>query len=393
MRVLFILLATALPLFAQRTTWYTDYPTAKAEAKRTNKPLLVVFRCEPCTDFAKFDAQVRNLAKPLDTVADSFVRVRLTRLSGLDLSLFDFDFDLSWAAMMLNADEIVYGRYGGRDATSIDGRLSVAGLSHAMHHALALHQAGAGHKPNRTKPIKIEDYPAAKLRKRNDCLHCHLVNEFRRYDALQAKTWTAEARWVYPLPENIGLTLELDRGNVVKAVADQSTAAKTGLKPGAILKELNGYPLGSSADVQYALHQAPTTGTIALTWTDGGEPRHGKLALSAGWRFTDTTWRPSLLNIIPSPEFSGADLSAEDKKGLNFPATQAICRQDKFVHSTLKAAGFLKDDIITGVNGQAIPGTMDDFQAHLRRTYLSGDTVTINIVRNGEKRALTLTLK
>ncbi len=27
--------------------WFTDYAQAKAEAKRTGKPMLLVFRCEP----------------------------------------------------------------------------------------------------------------------------------------------------------------------------------------------------------------------------------------------------------------------------------------------------------------------------------------------------------
>ena len=27
--------------------WYTDYSAAKAEAKRTGKPMMLVFRCEP----------------------------------------------------------------------------------------------------------------------------------------------------------------------------------------------------------------------------------------------------------------------------------------------------------------------------------------------------------
>jgi hypothetical protein len=49
--VLFSLLL-ATPVFAQRvnpkaTGWHTDYATARAEAKRTGKPLFVVLRCEP----------------------------------------------------------------------------------------------------------------------------------------------------------------------------------------------------------------------------------------------------------------------------------------------------------------------------------------------------------
>ena len=47
-----ICLLVAAPAFAQRvnpkaTGWYSDYAAAKAEAKRTGKPLFVAFRCEP----------------------------------------------------------------------------------------------------------------------------------------------------------------------------------------------------------------------------------------------------------------------------------------------------------------------------------------------------------
>ena len=45
-------LILAAPAFAQRvnpkvTGWHTDYAAARAEAKRSGKPLFVVFRCEP----------------------------------------------------------------------------------------------------------------------------------------------------------------------------------------------------------------------------------------------------------------------------------------------------------------------------------------------------------
>jgi hypothetical protein len=45
------LLMTA-PAFAQRVSpkaagWHSDYAAARAEARRTGKPLFVAFRCEP----------------------------------------------------------------------------------------------------------------------------------------------------------------------------------------------------------------------------------------------------------------------------------------------------------------------------------------------------------
>ena len=37
----------ARKLDAARYGWHTDYAAGKAEAKRTGKPIFLVFRCEP----------------------------------------------------------------------------------------------------------------------------------------------------------------------------------------------------------------------------------------------------------------------------------------------------------------------------------------------------------
>ena len=70
----YAILLLSVPSFAQRPNakaagWLTDFAAGKAEAKHSGKPLVVVFRCEPCTDFAKFDARVTRLEKPLDEIA------------------------------------------------------------------------------------------------------------------------------------------------------------------------------------------------------------------------------------------------------------------------------------------------------------------------------------
>src|SRR4029079_14052001 len=83
-----------------------------------------------------------RLPTPLDEVADQFVRVRLVRIAGADLSLVDFDYDCAWYGFFLSPAEGVYGRSGGRDAKSDDGRLSLAGLKYAMQKALEKHKAG-----------------------------------------------------------------------------------------------------------------------------------------------------------------------------------------------------------------------------------------------------------
>jgi serine protease Do len=376
------------PAFAQRA-WHTDYAAAKAEAARTGKPLFVTFRCDPCPETRKFERQVTALAKPWGDVADQFVRVRLTRIQGADLSLFEFDYDLTWAAFFLNADEVVYGRYGGRDATSDDGHLSLAGLKYAADRALERHKDVPKRPAPRGKPDLVEEYPAARARKRNDCIHCHQVNLFRR----SAAPWDREDRWVYPLPETVGLTLDVDRGDTVKAVAAGSPAAKLKLKVGDVLTKLNELPVASIADVQFALNRAPKAGAIPIEWTSGTNSMEGKLTVAAGWRKTDLTWRASLSELLPTLHLSGADLSAAEKKALGLSDANAAVRQDKFVHSTLKTAGLLRDDVIVGVNGKPVPGGMDDLTGYVRREFMAGDVVGLDVIREGKPVVVKVTLK
>ena len=45
---------------------------------------------------------------------DQFVCVRLVQANTIDLTRFQFDFDLTFAAFFLNADLTIYGRFGSR---------------------------------------------------------------------------------------------------------------------------------------------------------------------------------------------------------------------------------------------------------------------------------------
>ena len=256
------------------------------------------------------------------------------------------------------------------------------------------HKSRTGEKPpGDGKPIHAEQFAAAKGRRRQQCIHCHQVNEFRRADDMAAGTWSRDKRWVYPLPENVGITLEVDRGDVVKAVAAGSPAGKIGIKAGDVVMQLNGYSVASFADGQYALHKGPKSGTIPIEWKRGDKAMSGKLEVADGWRKTNITWRASLFDILPTLPVSAEDLTADEKKALGLPATRAAFRQDKFVHSTLKKVGLKKGDVIVGLDGQAVDGTMDDFLDYVRREHLAGDKVTLNVLRDGKAVEIKVTLK
>lgn len=305
------------------------------------------------------------------------------KIAGADLRLFEFDHDLTWYVFLLNADETVYGRYGGRDATSAEARLSLKGLRYAMERALEAHATPPPPRPLAGPPVRAEGFAAASRHK--GCIHCHNVNEFRRADLQAAGTWDRSSVWVYPLPENVGVTLDVDVGNRVNAVRPGSPADRAGLKPGDLVKSLNGYPVASFADATYALHKAPPKGAIPVTWASGGRERSAALAVADGWRKTNLTWRPSMLDILPALPFAGDDLTAAEKKQFGLAEGRAAFRQGDPVHSTLKAAGIRTGDVVIGFDGAAVDGGIGDLLGYARRNYLVGDKVTINVLRDGKR--------
>ena len=69
--------------------------------------------------------------------AKGWVPVRITDMAGVDLSMFRFDFDLTFAVLLMNADGTIYHTFAGRDWTHADSHLDrpaqpVISLSHVM---------------------------------------------------------------------------------------------------------------------------------------------------------------------------------------------------------------------------------------------------------------------
>jgi hypothetical protein len=327
-------------------------------------------------------------------VAERFVLLRLTRMRGVDLDRFDFDYDLTWAGFFLNADEKIYGRYGGRDADSPDSRVSLAGLRYALEAALTAHRRQGKTAPpkNHKPPRTVEAYAAARRLSEKACIHCHQVYDFRREELQTSGKWKLDEVWVYPLPENVGLQLEVDRGDRVARVFPDSPAARVGLRAGDRLRTVNGLPVASFADVQYALHRAPARGEFPLTWESEGHGRSGNLTLAEGWRKTDVSWRWSLRGLDPPPWVQGIDLKADEKKVLGLSEKQLAFRQGPFVTELARQAGIQQGDVILGVDGKKLEMTARQFAAYVRLTYKVGDRVTYNLLRDGKRLDVPLIL-
>lgn len=341
-----------------------------------------------------FDRQVARLDIPIRATAQEFLLVRLTRMRGVDLDLFDFDYDLTWMSFFLDGEGRVLGRYGGRDADSPDGQVTLVGLKYAMERALDRHRAAKPAVSPTNRPARtVGDYSATKRLAATACIHCHQVYDLRRETLQSEGKWRLDELWVYPLPENVGLTLSREQGDKVEKVRAGSAADKADVRAGDRLVSIHEQPIASFAEVQYALHRAPAKGEISLSWERDGKVHLGKLQLGEGWRKTDVSWRWSLRGVDPQPWVQGADLTRDEKKALGLAANRLALEQGPFVSLPARQAGVRQGDVVIGVEGKLLEMTGQQFGAYVRLNYQVGDRVTYNLLRDGKRVDVTLTLR
>jgi len=385
---------------------YDDWPRAVAEAKGSGKPLLVVLRCVPCPPGKTLDLAVMQPDATLAELEKKFVCVRVIQTNRLDLDLFQYDYDMSWAAMFLNADGTIYGRYGSRNASGplSDGLLSVTAFRKAAERALALHAdfpankpqlaAKTGPKAEYKTPTEIPgltDRPV-EATERKQCIHCHMVKEYSLRAKWEAGTLTLEDLYVFPQPTNVGLTMDVDDGLLVKAVASHSPAADAGLTAGDELMSLGGQPLISLADIQWALNVAPSPGKLAVTVRRGGHRIDTSIPLRGEWKKSDIAWRAS--SWYGLRQGLKVEALAESEKASRGLAADSLALMVKNLFgksaTALPTAGVKQGDVIIAVDGRTQAMTDSDFLVWLRLAHGPKDTVRFTVLRGNEKHELNV---
>jgi len=385
---------------------YDDWSQAVAEAKQTGKPILVVVRCVPCPPGKTLDMAVMQPDKSLEELEKKFVCVRLIQTNSLDLSLFQYDFDMSWSAMFMNADRTTYGRYGSRDASgpNSDGLLSVAAFRKAAERALKLHgeypanksqlAAKTGAKPQYATPREIPGLtdrpPAATVRQ--ECIHCHMVKEYALRAKWEAGTLSTADLYVFPQPANLGLTMDVDDGLVVKSVTAGSAAAEAGIAAGDELVSVSRQPLISLADIQWAFNGAPSEGNLTVTLRRDGQLHEKSLPLRTGWKKSDIAWRASSwYGLRHGLKVEPLASDAKTSRGI-YMENLALEVKNLFGKNAapLQEAGVKTDDVIVAVDGRTQDLTESDFLINLRLTHGPKDKVKFTILRGSERMELTV---
>ena len=120
--------------------------------------------------------------------------------------------------------------------------------------------------------------------------------------------------------------------------------------------------------------------------------RSAKLTLRDRWKRTDISWRPSLQNFVATCRIYGKDLTESERGDLGLTKTQLAFRQKSHVPAAAKKAGIREGDVILGFDDHELDMTAYDFLLYVRSNYLKGETVRVNVIRNGRKLRLTMKL-
>jgi hypothetical protein len=392
---------------------YNNLAKGIDEAKASGKPLLVVLRCIPCEECVKLDDELVDNDNQLRPLLERFVRVRIVSTNGLDLSLFQFDTDQSFAVFMLNAAGDIYGRYGTRsDQKEWANDVSIAGLGKALEGALALHKAypanraelagKRGAAPEFPVPEQLPtlrgkygpklDYEGNVVR---SCIHCHQIGDAQRAHHLQTQGSLPDSvLFPYPHPKAIGLVMDPQERALVKRVEAGSPAATAGFAAGDVILRLAGQPLLSIADIQWVLHQVPANGgQLVADVRRGSEAVKSSLTLDlpAGWRRRDDiAWRASswelrrhaLGGLYLKP------LEAEGRESLRIADGKMALRAQhvgEFApHDRAKRAGFRKGDIVVAFDGRRDLLRETDLLAYALELAKAGKQVDVELLRDGQ---------
>lgn len=348
-----------------------------------------------------------------------YVCVRVIKANALDLSLFQFDYDLTFAAFLMNADRTIYGRFGTRShRENVDDELTIQAFRLALARGLELHR---GYPANREqlagkqpRPVTIktpEEFPALRGKYGPDldyagavarsCIHCHQVREAeRQLHRTEQGRISDQVLFPYPQPDVAGLRLDPTQVARVTEVLPGSSAERAGIRAGDDIRTLKGQPILSIADVQWVLHQAADADSLAVEISRAGNRLQLTLPLAKGWRrASDLAWRATTWDLrrMGTGGLVLEDLPADARRPLGLPET-ALALLVKHVgqfgeHAAGKQAGFQKSDVVVAADGRRDRLTESELLAYAVQQKRPGEPLSLVVLRNGRELTLTLPVR
>ena len=245
-----------------------------------------------------------------------YVTARITRLDRVNIGLFEYDWYNTLYFFVLNGDEQIYLRYGGRDVQSATTYLNLESLELALEQGLELHRLyQKGELPR--KPVPPARYPHEipalydLTTQRGRCVECHLVGDMQNVQRELDGTLD-KLRHLYRTPElkSLGIRLDVPKGLAVAGAT--GTAAKAGLREGDVIRALNGSEVWTFGDLQWHFGKVPhEKSKIDVSVERDGKPVTLPFELPDRWWYSDLTYRN--LSVDPRVYFRAEPLTRKEK--------------------------------------------------------------------------------
>ena len=328
-------------------------------------------------------------------------------MNGLDLNLFQFDYDQTWAVMFFRHDGTILARYGTRGDKDGMKYNSLEGFTSTMRRVLEVERNWdpneavryAGKHGPKVEFATADSIPSATVRRiqsqdktdgRKSCIHCHNVYDAMRDVSIDRGEYDPTVRYKYPLPGNIGLDVDSDLQ--VSAIEAGSAAALAGIQVGQTVMRMNGQNIHSVADMQFVLHHVGDPGKVEVEVADARNLVTHQLSLPKGWRVSDIGWRASMYGMPPKPGLWIQALSDSERQAAGLkPDKMALKIRGKF-GKDVRASQLKNGDIIVRMADDDSHHSEGAFHAHLRLNYYRRDSkLPLRVLRDGKPLDVTVT--
>jgi hypothetical protein len=338
-----------------------------------------------------FDAQVVHTPKdsPRGKLLEQYVCARVVSNTGVNIALFDRDWHNTIYYFVLNGDEQIYLRYGGRDEMAPDAYLDYDSFELALKLGLEQHEKWkAGELPPKPPPEPVYPDDLRVLKEEvidhGRCVECHLIADYRLIEKEMNGTLDKFSdMFVYPDIKRIGIELDVPKGLVVKNAT--GAAADAGMRPGDLIVAMEGASVLTFGDLQYEYNKAPKAAKqVTIAVDRSGERRDLTVSLPQDWWWTDLYHR--FWTVEAKTFFTSRPLSADEKRAVGLPgdgfASEIVnvdpAAQVYNVHR-LKAG-----DIVTAVDGVQRDDFTQKLDTYITLTVESGSAFTVDFLRDGE---------
>src|SRR5688572_30077650 len=141
-------------------------------------------------------------------------------MNGQNLGLFQFEYDLTFMAFFMDANDRFYARYGGREDHHPESHLSKESLHNTMKAVLALHakkevqtskyepKGDLVRTPEEIEPMKKM---LGKRKAGERCIHCHDVKSAELLQLREEGKFAKELVFSNPSPARVGLLFNKDQ--------------------------------------------------------------------------------------------------------------------------------------------------------------------------------------